>query len=493
MFKSRLFSTLNSGFRSCVAFVCLPFIVRAAQAQSAVPPVPIQTLSLWDGPAPGTPANVAPETRDKEGRTRNVSVPTLSIYLPPKALATGTAVIVCSGGGYEQLAVEKHALGSVAAFLPQGIAVLSLKYRLKPPSLDARQNAIADAARAVRLARAHAAEWNLNPHRIGMVGHSAGANMILNLLTHCDGGHPTAPDPIERQSSRPDFVGLMSLWADKQKPEDFTFSTDTPPVFMCSALDDKSAPTSFTRAIAARLKAVGVPVQNEIYAEGGHQAFTLGQGAHGDWTPLFVAWLKNTQQQRTIVVFGDSITEGNMLHDAEKPSLWVTQVQTQSAGQLQMINRGKGGRPTNSVAEFRQMLEQQARIDLLVIALGGNDARDISGNGVSKAVKNVTTLIETARARFGNDLPILLVAPTNIRKDALGPTRPIANQREANLRELETAYTALAAAQRCDFVSLYGVIPNESLTRDGVHPDAAGNNAITHVMLPAIQRALFKK
>jgi acyl-CoA thioesterase I len=186
-----------------------------------------------------------------------------------------------------------------------------------------------------------------------------------------------------------------------------------------------------------------------------------------------------------VVVFGDSITAGNMLPKDQRSQVWVNLVEQQSQGKLQMVNEGKGGRPTDSVTEFKAMLARQPHADLLVIALGMNDSRDIKEDCVPHAVSHLQAMIELARAAYGK-IPILLVGPTNIRKDALGPSRPIADQRAAKLRELGAAFAVLAAQTGCDFVSLYGKVPETSLTKDGVHPDIAGNQAIAAVILPEL-------
>ncbi len=185
---------------------------------------------------------------------------------------------------------------------------------------------------------------------------------------------------------------------------------------------------------------------------------------------------------RTVIVFGDSITAGGALPKKEREHLWVTQVQQLSAGALTLINEGKGGRPTNSLPEFEAMLKRFAKADALVIALGMNDSRDITPQCIPKAVANVRAMIEKTRAVYGAKLPVLLVGPTNINKAALGPTKPIANEREAKLRELGAAFEKLAAETKSEFVSLFGIVPDLSLLKDGVHPDGAGNDAIAKVM-----------
>jgi acyl-CoA thioesterase-1 len=189
-----------------------------------------------------------------------------------------------------------------------------------------------------------------------------------------------------------------------------------------------------------------------------------------------------------VVVFGDSITAGGALPAAERSQLWVRLVEKEAAGKLKLVNEGKGGRPTASVKEFDAMLGRNPRADVLVIALGTNDSRDITDQCISKAVKNVRAMVEGGRKAYGAKLRVLLVGPPNIRKDALGPTKPIADQRDAKLRELGAAFAKLAQELHGEFISLYGVVPVASLTRDGVHPDAAGNVAIAKVMLAALQK-----
>jgi acyl-CoA thioesterase-1 len=187
-----------------------------------------------------------------------------------------------------------------------------------------------------------------------------------------------------------------------------------------------------------------------------------------------------------VIVFGDSITAGGALPATEKAQLWVTVVEKESAGRLKMINEGKGGRPTDSVKEFDAMLARQPKAEVLVLALGMNDSRDTSGQCVPKAVAHLRTMMEKARKAYGEGVKILIAGPTNIRKDALGPTKPIADQRAANLHDMGVAFEALAKEQHARFVSLYGVVPETSLGKDGVHPDGAGNAPIANALLPVL-------
>ena len=184
----------------------------------------------------------------------------------------------------------------------------------------------------------------------------------------------------------------------------------------------------------------------------------------------------------TVVVFGDSLTDGGAL----KEKAWIRVVEAESKGTLKMINEGKGGRPSASVAEFEAMMAKRPRMDRLVIALGTNDSRDITDQCVPKAVGNVRKMVDRARATYGRGLPVLLVGPPNVNKNALVATKPVADEREAKLRELGDGFAKLAVEIGCDYVSLFGAVPETSMTKDGVHPDAAGNAAMARVLLPKL-------
>lgn len=195
------------------------------------------------------------------------------------------------------------------------------------------------------------------------------------------------------------------------------------------------------------------------------------------------------ESPKTVLVFGDSITEAKDLPENERDRAWVCLVEKNSGGRVKTINEGKGGRPTSALREFEEMLQRHPRPDLFVIALGGNDARDTTCSCVPNAFSNLRIMIERSREAYGSDLPILLVAPTNIRKDCLGPSRPIADEREENLVALGAAIKVLADESGCHFVSTYNSIPPASLAIDGVHPDKAGHAAIAAIMLPAVLSA----
>lgn len=238
------------------------------------------SLRLWEGDAPGLPAGVGPEVAEAAGRVSNVSVPMLDAYLPPREKANGTAIIIVSGGGYARLASGPLGQGAAKLFNPQGFAVFSLKYRTNGASKNVLADAMADGAQALRIVRSRAAEWGIDPKRVGMVGFSAGANLILNLATTADA------------ETRPNFVGLAATWPYNQKITSFTIDGRVPPAFVLHTKDDTSARFTFAEEITAAWKAAGVPVEFHPRDAGGHMAFnSFKQGAE-EWPALMTAWLR---------------------------------------------------------------------------------------------------------------------------------------------------------------------------------------------------------
>jgi acetyl esterase/lipase len=228
---------------------------------------------------------------------RNVVQPSLTAYLPDPAIANGTAVIVAPGGAYHFLAFE-HEGTQVAAWLnAHGIAAFMLYYRLVqtgsdfPQVVDQNLNdpqkmaaiaeqifplITADGCQAVRLVRQHAAEWGLDPARIGLMGFSAGGNLTLNVAMHYDA------------SSRPDFAAPIY----PAPPGDAPIPADAPPLFLLCAADDGMA-SAVTTEYYAKWRAAGHPVELHIYSKGEHGFGMNQQGLPSDiWIERFAEWLK---------------------------------------------------------------------------------------------------------------------------------------------------------------------------------------------------------
>jgi len=270
-------------------------------------PVPIR---LWaDGP-PRALKDAAPEEVDEHVRIRSVSVPTVSVYLPPKEKATGRALIICPGGGYGGLDWKTHVVYAAEYFVPRGIAVVGLKYRTRPPHVGPNENiqeiALLDAQRAVRLVRARSAEWGIDPAKIGVVGYSAGANLAMNLACRFDHGRKDDADPLERLSCRPDFVVGLATWHWREKVSPFRFTKDTPPTFLVHATDDGiagGAPIELPRAIDAELRRLGVPVRLQVFEEGAHGVGNLipqrvrAGFPPAKWPELMLSWLDEVERR----------------------------------------------------------------------------------------------------------------------------------------------------------------------------------------------------
>jgi acetyl esterase/lipase len=261
-------------------------LTLAAQS-SGWPPAPGHlTLPVWPGVAPGAPANPPVEadtTSAKDNliagrplvRLGNVSVPTLTLY-KAKGKNTGPAVVVFPGGGYSILAIDLEGTEVCDWLNAAGINCVLLKYRVPgtgpyPKSAAALQ----DAQRALGLVREHAAEWGIDPRRVGVLGFSAGAHLAAALSTHYDQRLYDPIDAADKLSCRPDFAvivypGYLAL-QDKNfaaNPE-INPTADTPPTFIVQAEDD---PVHVENAVVyfLALKNAKVPAELHIYAQGGH-------------------------------------------------------------------------------------------------------------------------------------------------------------------------------------------------------------------------------
>jgi acetyl esterase/lipase len=260
-------------------------------------------IPLWAGKPPRFTENAPAETVDEHARIRMISVPTISLYLPPKDRRTGMAIVVCPGGGYNRMDWMRHVAYAAEVFNPKGITVIGLKYRTRPPNATdntgIQEIALLDVKRALRTVRDRTAGWDLDPHRIGLVGYSAGANLVMNLAANFDAGDPHADDPVERHSSRPDFVVGLATWHWRQKASPFNFRKDTPPAFLVHASDDGGAPIELPRAIKAQLEGLGVPVHMEVFDEGSHGVGSLipQRVRRGfppmKWPDMLLKWLES--------------------------------------------------------------------------------------------------------------------------------------------------------------------------------------------------------
>src|SRR5262245_43417657 len=200
-----------------------------------------EEVLLWPNGAPGSEGQTAPEVSEKTDATR-VSIvhkPSLIVFLSAKEKATGAAVIVMPGGGHKYLSYDNEGTKCAEWLAEHGVAGLVLKYRLSrdtnsPYKLE---HSMADADRAVRVAKAKAKEWNIDPDRIGVLGFSAGGELAAHVGTKFEQNKPDSHDPVEQQSSRPAFQALIYAQIPKDIPDEL--AKDTPPAFVVVAADDK--------------------------------------------------------------------------------------------------------------------------------------------------------------------------------------------------------------------------------------------------------------
>ena len=258
------------------------------QAQSTWPPAPGHvTMNIWPAAAPDPVPTTGPEadtTTAKDNliagkpliRLGNVSTPTITLYTP-KSHNTGAAVVVFPGGGYSILAIDLEGTEVCDWLNGIGVNCILLKYRVPNtgPYLTKSPAALEDAQRSVGLVRAHAAEWHIDPKRIGVLGFSAGGHLAAALSTHYDKRLYPTQDAADSQSCRPDFAIVIYPGYLADQHESFLDKLDlhptanTPPTFLVQAEDDGVHVENATTWFLA-LKAVNVPAELHLYSKGGH-------------------------------------------------------------------------------------------------------------------------------------------------------------------------------------------------------------------------------
>jgi acetyl esterase/lipase len=298
----------------------LAFLPLCAQAAPWQPSPGHTQLPIWPGAVPDavvvTGSESASTTTGSDvvaGRpyvwVERVTRPTLTVY-SPKIATTGTAIVVFPGGGYKGLAIDLEGTEVCDWLVSNGITCVVLKYRVPdsgPHHDDAcncRKDAVAptaleDAQRTLGLVRLHAAEWHVDPHKIGVLGFSAGGHLVADVSTHWNRRAYPAIDEADKESCRPDFAvaiypGHMLEKTTKKYELNPTLpvSDKTPPTFLLQAVTDPVDPVENSLVYYIALKKAGVPVELHLFAKGGH-AFGLRPTAEPitHWPALVQAWL----------------------------------------------------------------------------------------------------------------------------------------------------------------------------------------------------------
>jgi acetyl esterase/lipase len=293
-----------------VLFGCLA--VAAVEPAAQQTPRALETVVLWPEGAPGARPEAGTEFLE-DGRVRNVQQPSLTVYRAPADRRTGTAVIICPGGGYRRLAID-HEGSAVAEWLNGlGVSAFVLKYRLAEYGHPAP---LQDVLRAVRLLRANAARWQIDPTRIGVIGFSAGGHLASAAGTLFDAPEGRTGAELDRVSARPDFLvlvypvitmdgpyahkGSVASLLGESPPADLIarlstekqVTRETPPTFLVHGGTDTSVPPENSILFYEALRRAGVPAELHLYERGPHGiGLAAGHGPISEWPKRCEAWM----------------------------------------------------------------------------------------------------------------------------------------------------------------------------------------------------------
>ena len=247
---------------ACIIAISNPF-------QAAPPAVP-----LWEKGAPGFESRRNEPEEAKDYWVKNVHNPSVTVFLPPKEKATGAGVVVAPGGGLRLLVYNAEGVEAAHYLNSIGVAAFVLKYRLprepnSPYKIDVHLRE--DAYRAIRLVRSRASEWGVDPNRLGMLGFSAGGEVVAMAAYGSGAGDPNAQDPIDRLNGKPSFQALVYP-GPVGIPD--SVPADAPPAFLVVANDDTGA-ARVVFELLRKYREAKAPVEAHIFARGGH-AFNMG-------------------------------------------------------------------------------------------------------------------------------------------------------------------------------------------------------------------------
>ena len=299
-------------FATCLVFGCGG--LNAQQAAWQPSPGHLQ-VPIWPGAVPDAQPVASREVATAENKSLvagrpwvgvgQVTRPTMTVY-SPKGKNTGAAVVVFPGGGYQILAIDLEGTEVCDWLTSKGITCVLLKYRVpgegqfpKSGAYPKSPMALEDAQRTVGLVRLHATEWHIDPHKIGVLGFSAGGHLVAAISTHFEKRLYPAVDAADKESCRPDFaVGLYPGHMLENTSKDFELnphipvSSQTPPTFLLQAEDDPVDTVKNSLVYYIALKKAGVPVEMHLYAHGGH-AFGLRSTNRPitGWPQLMETWL----------------------------------------------------------------------------------------------------------------------------------------------------------------------------------------------------------
>jgi acetyl esterase/lipase len=252
-------------------------------------------IPLWDNGAPGFEQRRNEPEQAKDWWVRNIHYPSITAFLPSRSKANGAAVVIAPGGGFRELVYDAEGRQAAEYLNGLGVAAFVLKYRLpkQPGSPYSMQHPRDDAYRAMRMVRSRAHEWHIDPKRVGMLGFSAGGELVTTIAYESGAGEPDAKDPIDRLDGRPSFQIL--IYPGGKAPDAIT--PDAPPAFLLAANDDEYGCDQTTLDLFTKLRAAKVRVEAHFLAQGKH-AFNMGDRSTlvsvKTWPERMAAWLEDS-------------------------------------------------------------------------------------------------------------------------------------------------------------------------------------------------------
>ncbi len=257
---------------------------------------PRAVVVLWPAGAPGSEGKTAPEavrvSPEGEHIVSSVHRPSITVYLPAAEKATGAAVVIAPGGGHRELWMDHEGYAVAEWLSSHGIAGFVLKYRLAREdgsSYTVEGTELEDIQRALRLVRSRAAEWGVDPDRIGVMGFSAGGELAALAGTRYDSGISGAADPVDRESDKPAFQALLY----PAIPKEMQLSKETPPAFLACGADDRQNISQGLPELYLAMRRAGVVAELHVFAGVGH-GFGIrarNTGNISTWPALFDGWL----------------------------------------------------------------------------------------------------------------------------------------------------------------------------------------------------------
>ncbi len=452
-------------------------------------------IDLWQQGCTVSNGHDAPEQIDP---SKGCFKPSLNVFLPAQEKQTGRVVLICPGGAYSHLASQHEGSDWAPFFNERGIAVVVLTYRMP---FGHTQVPLTDAQEAMRIIRSKAAEWNINPNDVGVMGSSAGGHLAITLATKSDFDvrpnfqilfYPvvTMDEKTTHKGSRDNLLGTdpsdktVSAWSG----ENNVYRRNTPPAILLLSGDDTAVPPLNSILYFQALRKAGIPATLHIYNDGGHGwGYRTSFAHHQEVLDALDAWLPTVPSHKSdavrIACVGNSITDGVGLKDRDKDGYPTKLGESLGAGYW-VRNFGVSGRTMLNNGDYPYMKERQWKEaqdfnpDIVIIKLGTNDSKPNNWNEHGKEfAADMQSMINTLRALPSNP-KIVLVDPIWVD----GPVHTITDSVIVNY--VIPTINKVAKKNKIPVIDLHTpfVGKKEWLTRDRLHPNELGAKTMAELI-----------